>query len=60
MINRAVKRNPDRFPEEFYFSLTAKEAATVSTKSQESLPPSLTSIIHMTNEICVLNLRKSE
>jgi phage regulator Rha-like protein len=32
MINRAVKRNPDRFPDEFYFSLNAEESKVVSTK----------------------------
>jgi phage regulator Rha-like protein len=32
MINRAVKRNPDRFPEDFYFCLTNEESKVVSRK----------------------------
>jgi phage regulator Rha-like protein len=34
MINRAVKRNPDRFPEEFYFSLTNEESDFVMISRQ--------------------------
>lgn len=34
MINRAVKRKPERFPEEFYFSLSVEESTSVPSRAQ--------------------------
>ena len=41
MVNRAVKRNPARFPKEFYFSLTAKESDLIAAQERSNNSPSL-------------------
>ena len=38
-FNQAVKRNPDRFPIDFGFQLTADEFATLRSQSVTSKPP---------------------
>src|SRR5579872_7024957 len=38
MLNRAVRRNPDRFPEHFMFQLTAEEAGSLRFQTGTSKP----------------------
>ena len=39
VLNQAVKRNPDRFPDDFMFQLTTEEVASLRSQLVTSQPP---------------------